>query len=296
MKVFVTGATGFIGSATVKELVAAGHEVLGLARSEASAEALKADGIAVHFGSLTDLESLRAGASACDGVIHTGFIHDFSNYAAACETDRLAIGALAAGLGNSGRPLVVTSGTALVASGETATEKSVSPPGTVVPRVSEFAAAAAAAKGVNVSVVRLPPSVHGDGDHGFVPALINIAREKKEAAFIGDGMNRWPAVHRFDAAKLFRLALEKGAANAVYHGVAESGIPMKNIAAIIGKHLDLPVVAKTKEEAAEHFGWIAHFAAIDNPASAEETKNILGWQPAEKGLLEDMDGGTYFKM
>ncbi|MCP9750181.1 SDR family oxidoreductase [Ferruginibacter sp. HRS2-29] len=294
MRVFVTGATGFIGSAVVKELLDAGHQVVGLARSEASADALKAAGADVHYGSLEDTVSLTAGAANSDGVIHTGFIHDFSNYVAACETDRKAIAALAAGLAHSGKPLVVTSGTALLASGNVTTEESIRPADSILPRVSELAAADAAALGVNVAIVRLPPSVHGDGDHGFVPMLIHIAREKNAAVYVGDGGNRWPAVHRLDAARLFRLALEKGDKDAVYHGVAETGVPMREIAGIIGKRLGVPVLSKTPEEAADHFGWIAHFAAIDNPSSSELTRNVLGWKPTHTGLLDDMENGTYF--
>lgn len=294
MKVFVTGATGFIGSAIVQELLGAGHQVVGLARSEASAEALRAAGAEVHYGSLEDAESLQAGAANSDGVIHTGFIHDFSNYVASCETDRKAIAALAAGLANSGKPLVVTSGTALLASGQVTTEESLRPADSILPRVSELAAADAAKLGVNVSIVRLPPSVHGDGDHGFIPMLIHVAREKNAAAYVGDGSNRWPAVHRLDAAKLYKLAVEKAAKDAIYQGVADTGVPMRDIAAVIGKRLGVPVISKTPEEAAAHFGWLAHFAAIDNPSTSEITQNVLGWKPIHIGLLEDVENGTYF--
>jgi nucleoside-diphosphate-sugar epimerase len=294
MKVFVTGATGFIGSAIVQELLGAGHQVLGLARSEASADALRAAGAEVHYGSLEDAESLQAGAANSDGVIHTGFIHDFSNYVASCETDRKAIAALAAGLANSGKPLVVTSGTALLASGQVTTEESLRPADSILPRVSELAAADAAKLGVNVSIVRLPPSVHGDGDHGFIPMLIHVAREKNAAAYVGDGSNRWPAVHRLDAAKLYKLAVEKAAKDVIYQGVADTGVPMRDIAAVIGKRLGVTVISKTPEEAAAHFGWLAHFTAIDNPSTSEITQNLLGWKPTHIGLLEDIENGAYF--
>jgi nucleoside-diphosphate-sugar epimerase len=294
MRVFVTGATGFIGSAIVKDLIGAGHKVLGLARSDAAAASLNAAGADVHRGSLDDLESLRSGASAADGVIHTAFNHDFSKFKANCETDRQVIEALGSVLEGSNRPLVITSGTGLVEQGQLATEDS--PASTAIPRVaSEQAAAAVAARGVHVSVVRLSPSVHGDGDHGFVPMLIGFAREKGASAYIGDGMNRWPAVHRLDAAHLFRLALEKNAAGARYHGVADEGVPFREIAAVIGRRLNLPVVAKSAEQAGDHFGWFAHFAALDNPSSSQKTRELLGWQPKQPGLISDLDRPRYFE-
>jgi len=294
MRVFVTGATGFIGTAIVRELIDAGHQVLGLARSDAAARSLVAAGADLHCGSLEDLDSLRSGAEVADGVIHTAFIHDFSNYGPAPEADQRAIETLGGALAASDRPLIVTGGTLVVqAQGSLATEEDAPNPSS--PRKSEEAALALAARGLRASVLRLAPSVHGNGDHGFVPRLISIAREKRVSAFIGDGLNRWPAVHRLDAAHLYRLALEKGSAAARYHGVADEGIPTREITEVICRQLNLPVVSKSREEAVDHFGWIAHFFCMDSPASSEQTRERLGWRPVQPGLIADLNAEHYFE-
>lgn len=297
MRVFVTGATGFIGSAIVQELLGAGHQVLGLARSEEAAQALVAAGAEVHRGALDDFDSLRRGAAASDGVIHTAFVHDFSAYATAGETDRRAVEALGAALAGSDRPFVITSGITVLTPGRLATEEdALDTNAASAPRIpSEETVRALASQGMRASVVRLPPSVHGDGDHAFVPALIGIARSTGVSAYGGDGLNRWPAVHRLDAAHLFRLALEQGTAGARYHGVADEGVPVRDIAAVIGRHLNLPVVAKSPEEAADHFGWLGYFLSIDCPASSALTQQRLGWHPSQPALLADLEQGRYFE-
>ena len=292
MRVFVTGATGFVGSAVVLDLIAAGHSVTGLSRSDAGAASLAAMGAKVHRGSLEDHESLRSGAAASDGVLHLGFNHDFSKFLDNCELDRRAILALGEELKGSERPLIVTSGVALLAPGRLATEDDAS--AHRFPRVSE--STALSLSGVRAAVVRLPPTTHGEGDHGFVPILINLARQKGVAVYIGDGMNRWPAGHRFDAARVYRLALEQGATAPRYHAIAEEGIPFKAIAEVIGKRLGVPVVSKSQDEAAEHFGWFAQFAGVDVPTSSAKTRALLGWVPKEIGLIEDLDQPYYFKV
>ncbi len=292
MRIFVTGATGFVGSAIVRELITSGHQVLGLARSEAGASALAAMDAEVHRGALDDLESLRDGARKSDAVIHTAFNHDFSKFLENCAEDRRAIETMGAVLEGSDRPMLVTSGFGSLAPGRLATEADGPPTG--FPRASEAAAAAIAARGVRASAVRLAASTHGAGDHGFVPRLIAIAREKGVAAYVGDGQNRWPGVHRLDAARLYRLAIEQGVANGPYHAVADEGVPFKTIAELIGRRLGVPVVSKTQEEAAGHFGWLARFAAMDMPASSARTRSTLGWQPEQPGLIADLDQDHYF--
>jgi nucleoside-diphosphate-sugar epimerase len=297
MRVFLTGATGFVGSAIVSELLGAGHQVLGLARSDAAARSLAASGADVHRGALDDLDSLRRGAAAADGVIHTAFIHDFSNIAASAETDRVAIEALGATLEGSARPFVMTSAIGLLKPGCVGTEDDLPDPssGGAHRVASERAALLLAARGVRVSVVRLPPSVHGDGDHGFVPFLVRIARETRVSAYIGEGRNRWSAVHRLDAAQLYRLALENGPAGATFHGVADEGVRTRGIADVIGKRLDVPVVSKSPGDAAGHFAWLARFFALDIPASSVRTQEQLGWRPRQPGLIADLERGSYFE-
>jgi nucleoside-diphosphate-sugar epimerase len=291
MRVFITGATGFIGLPLTRELIGAGHQVLGLARSEAGAKSLLAAGAQVHRGNLEDLESLRSGAAASDGVIHLAFNHDFSQYAANCEADRRAIEALGSVLVGSDRPLIVTSGTAVVFTpGRLATEDDPPTPSSAgIPRsASEEAADSMVSRGVRALAVRLP-QVHDRFKQGLVSPLIDIARQKCVSAYVGDGRNRWPAVHLVDAVRLYRLALEKGTAGARYNAVGEQGVPLREIANAIGRRLNLPVVSKSPEEAADHFGWLAMFVGADAPASSALTQERLGWHPSQTGLISDLD-------
>jgi nucleoside-diphosphate-sugar epimerase len=299
MHVFVTGASGWVGSAVVPELISAGHEVTGLARSDASAEALTEAGARVHRGSLDDAASLRSAAAAADGVIHLAFKHDFGDFAASAATDLAAVETMGAVLEGSGKPLVITSGSlmlTMIAPGQLGTEAIVAgPEAAQLPRVaSESAVLGLAGRGVRTSVVRLAPTVHARGDGGFVPRLIDIARANGVAAYVGDGANRWPAVHRLDAANLFRLGLEKAPAGSVLHGIGEEGVPFRDIAAAIGRHLDVPVVSISPEEAEAHFGFLAAFVPRDNPTSSAKTQELLGWRPTHPTLIADLDAGFYF--
>lgn len=294
MRVFVTGATGFIGTALVQELINAGHQVLGLARSENSAQKLLEAGAAVHRGHLEDLDSLRRGAAEVDGVIHAGFIHDFTRFQEVCEIDKKAIEVLGKVLAGSDRPLIVTAGTAMVSIGKVATEDIIPSFNPAWPRASEQAADATCALGARTAVVRLSPSVHGEGDmQGFVPILVNIAREKGFSAYIGDGLNRWSAVHRLDAVHLFRLALENAEPGARYHGAAEEAVTLKSIAEAIGRQLNIPVKSIAAEAAVEHFGWFSHMTEMDCPASSKLTQERLSWHPTQATVLEDIDNGMY---
>lgn len=290
MRVFITGATGFIGSALVSELIAAGHKVLGLCRSAEKAAALAAAGAQVHRGSLEDLETVKDGAARCDGVVHLAFNHDFSRFVANCEDDRRVITALGSVLAGSDRPLLVTSGTGIANTkpGEPAKEDGAVVTSREIPRAaSEEAAAAVAANGVNVSVVRLP-QVHDIHRQGLVTYAIEVARQKGVCAYIGDGHNRWPAAHILDVARLYRLAIEKAQRNAKYHAVAEEGISARAIAEALGGRLELPVKSIAPAEAQAHFGWLAMFASHDMPASSEQTRRQLGWQPTGPGLIADL--------
>jgi len=296
MRVFLTGATGFIGSAIVPELLTAGHQVLGLTRSDAGVRALTAAGAEVHRGDLEDLSSLRSGAAKADAVIHTAFIHDFSRFKEVCETDRRAIEALGSVLAGSARPLIVTSGTAMgsAAPGQPASEDHFDSQHPNPRAASELEAASVSARGVDVRVVRLP-QVHDPVKQGLITYLVAVAREKGISAFVQDGQNRWPAVHRLAAAELYRLALEKGSAGARYHAVAEQGVPLREIAEALGRGLKLRVVSMSAEEAGAHFGWLAMFAGSDMPASSALTQQRLGWRPTGPGLISDLGRMKYFE-
>jgi len=295
MRVFVTGASGFIGSAVIPELKAAGHTVLGLTSSDKGFEKLNALGVEVLRGSLDDLDSLKKGASESDGVIHLAFKHDFANYAACCATDRAAITAIGSVLKGTNRPFVIASGTGLCPNGRLATEDDVydgdsfggANRGPSETLTHSF-------EGVRSAVVRLPPTTHGDGDQGFMPILINLARQKGESAYLGDNPHRWPTSHRLDAVKVFTLALEKANAGSTFHAVAEEGLPFKEIAEVIGERLGVPVVSKTPAEAEKHFGPLAFALAIDNPTSSAKTREQLGWTPVQKSLFDDLREGSYF--
>jgi nucleoside-diphosphate-sugar epimerase len=295
MRVFLTGATGFIGSAIVPELINAGHQVLGLTRSDAGAESLIAAGAQVHRGNLEDLESLRSGAAQSDGVIHCAFDHDFSNFVAICEKDRRAIEALGDGLSGSDRPLIITSGTGMgnAVAGQPASEDFFDPNHPNPRKISELAGASVAAKGVNVSAMRLP-QVHDTRKQGLITYAISLAREKGVSAYVGDGLNRYPAAHVLDVARLYRLALEKKQPGARYNAVAEEGVAFRDIAEVIGRGLKVPVVSMSPEEAAVHFGWLNMFVGMDMPASSALTQQRLDWHPTGPGLIEDLNNMNYF--
>jgi nucleoside-diphosphate-sugar epimerase len=294
MRVFVTGASGWIGSATVRELLDAGHQVLGLARSDTAAASVAGLGAEVLRGGLDDLDSLRAGAEATDGVVHLAYHHDFSQMEHAAQLDLHAIDAIGAVLEGTDRPLVIASGVAGLGSARAATERDLQDP-SAHPRVAGAQATLAlAGRGVRSSVVRFAPTVHGAGDHGFVATLVGIARDKGVSAYIEDGVNRWPAVHQLDAGALVRLAVDHAPAGSILHAIAEQGVPTRDIAEAIGQGLDAPVVSVPAERASDHFGWLARFFALDCPASNDLTRELLGWEPTQPGILADLKQGHYF--
>jgi nucleoside-diphosphate-sugar epimerase len=296
MRVLVTGASGWIGSAVVSDLIDAGHEVVGLARSDASAAAVQAAGAEVLRGSLDDVHTLGRAATAADGVIHTAYIHDFSRMEDAAATDRRVIEALGDALEGTDRPLVVTTGTGVINPGRAVIEDDRHDPAAAghPRRPNELLAIGLADRGVRASVVRPAPSVHGKGDHGFVARLVEIARERGASGYVGDGANRWAAVHRLDAARLYRMALEHAPAGSVYHAVGDEGVPTRDIAEVIARHLNLPAVSVAPHDAADHFGWLGAFFSWDAPASNALTRERLGWEPTHQGLIADLEEGFYF--
>jgi nucleoside-diphosphate-sugar epimerase len=307
MRIFVTGASGWIGSAVVPELIGAGHQVVGLARSDDSAAALTAAGAEAHRGSLDDLDGLRDAAAASDGVIHLAFKHDLAfsgDFQGAADADRRAVQTFGEALAGSGRPLLIASGLLGLTPGHMANEQDGHDAHAGVAAFGGGPQArwetaeltlSLASQGVRSAIVRLPPTNHGDGDNGFIAALVGIAREKGVSGFIGDGANRWPAVHRLDSARLFRLGLEQAPAGSTLHAVADEGVPVRDIAEVIGRHLEVPAISVSPEDAGEHFAWLGGFLALDAPASSALTRELLGWQPTQPGLIDDLDQGHYFQ-